>query len=179
MRALVGRIGSGRIVLEAATGTMLEVGDRIWGRGELTSGGIISYKENYPVYITKPPFPAVGSKKGKPFDLWAKPPNNLKGTARNVQGGWYPTYLAAKTAVNRGDLPFELTGDLRKDWFGGVTPSPTEVDEFTVVIDVGEKSRKIIDGLTATKGEFVVLNDREVEAHHKRIADLWGGILSA
>lgn len=176
MRDLIGRIGSDRIVLEATTGTMLEVGER-WGRGELTDGGTISYDEDYEVYISKPPFPRVGSKQGKPFDLWKRPPVNLKGTSRKVNGGWYPSYLAAKAAVGRGDLPFELTGDMRRSWFGGVTPSPTEVDEFTVVIDMDERNAKKAEGLTARKGEFLVLNEQEVDSHHKRVSDLWSGII--
>lgn len=156
---------------------MLEVGERIWGRGELTDGGTIQYNEDYEVYVSKPPFPRKGSGKGKPFNLWKKPPVNLKGSARNVKGGWYPTYLAAKAGVGRGDLPFELTGDMRIDWFGGMTPSPTEVDEFTVVIDMDTKNAAKADGLAARKGEFLVLNAEEIEAHHKRMSDLWGSII--
>lgn len=177
MNALVGRIGGDRMVLEAATGTMIEVGDRVWGRGELTDGGVIAYAEDYEVYVTKPPFPRKASGKGKPFDLWKKPPVNLKGNARNVQGGWYPTYLSAKTAVGRGDLPFELSGDMRRDWFGGVTPAPTEVDELTVVIDMDERNAAKAEGLAARKGVFLDLNDQEIEGFTQRMADLWGGAL--
>jgi len=177
MRDLVGQIGSRRIMLEATTGTMLEVGERVWGRGELTDGGTIQYKEDYEVYISKPPFPRKGSGQGKPFDLWKKPPVNLKGSSRKVKGGWAPTYLAAKAQVGRAELPFELVGDLRRDWFGGVTPSPTEVDELTYVIDLDGRNAAKADGLAGQKGKFLVLNEKEIESHNERVAALWGDIL--
>lgn len=176
MRNRIGRIGSERIVLQATTGTMLEVSERVWGKGELTDGGTISYKEDYEVYIQKPPFPRVGSKKGKPFDQWKRPPINLPGDSRKVKGGWYATYLGAKGAVDRADLPFELTGDMRKSWFGGVTPNPTIVDDYTVVIDMDQKNADKARGLAQQKGEFLLLNDQEIQNHHKRVADLWAGI---
>ena len=178
MRARIDRIGGDRIILEATTGTMLEVGERVWTRGLLTNGSPLTYAENYEVYISKPPFPRVGSQKGKPFNLWAKPPVNLKGNARAVKGGWAPTYLAAKAQVGRGDFPFELTGDMRKDWFGGVTPQPTEVDELTVVIDMDGKNAAKANGLAASKGEFLILNDEEITSHTLRVADLWRTALS-
>lgn len=173
MRKKIDRIKSDRLILQATTGTMLEVGERVWGRGELTNGQKISYNEDYEVWITKPPFPRKGSGKGKPFNLWKRPPVNLKGNVRNVKGGWAPTYLSAKAQVGRGDLPFELTGDLRIDWFGGVTPRPTEEDELTCVIDLGQRSAKVAAGLAQQKGEFLVLNEQEITSHHKRVFDLY------
>lgn len=177
MRKRIDRIGGDRLILEATTGTMLEVGERVWTRGLLTNGSPLTYTESYEVYIQKPPFPRVGSQKGKPFNLWSKPPVNLKGNARPVKGGWYPTYGAAKAAVGRGGFPFELTGDMRVDWFGGVTPRPTEVDELTCVIELDGSNKKKADGLAATKGEFLILNEEEITSHTQRVADLWGGIL--
>lgn len=177
MRGIVDRIGSERVILEATTGTMLEVGERLFTRGELTDGSKLQYKENYQVYVTVPPFPRKASGKGKPFNLWKSPPVKLKGSARNVKGGWYATYLQAKAAVGRGDFPFELTGALRKAWFGGVTPQPREENEFSVVIEMDGVNADKARGLAATKGEFLILNEDEVKRHHERVNDLYLGIL--
>ena len=179
IHAKIDRISSDRVLFHATTGTMLQVSERIWGRGELTSGGKINYSEDYEVYIHKPPFPRVGSQRGKPYDMWKRPPGNLKGDARKVKGGWYPTYLAAKDAVGRKDLFFELTGDLRQDWFGGVQPRPDEVNSLLCEIRLNGKNKQKADGLSTSKGEFLTLNETEIQDHGDRIADIWRDVLNS
>lgn len=151
LNAMKDAIGDARVLYVATTSTMDEMAQRVWDRGELTSGAVIKYKEDYEVYIYKPPFPRKGNGKGK--------------HGAKIKGQWAPTYLAAKAAVGRPNTPFELTGDMRKDWLGGAVPSPKEVSPYKVVIEVRESTKKQIDGLTRHKGAFLKLSDAEKKQH--------------
>lgn len=157
MRGLAASIGDQRVMYVATGETLKGMADRVWRDGILSDGGRISYKEDYEVWIHKPPFPRVGNKKGKP---------RKNGKAGKVKGGWAPTYLAAKEQVGRGDMPFELTGDLRKAWLGGIKP----VGGLEVVIDlVNRKELEKVQGLTEQKGAFLLLTADERKAHLENI----------
>jgi len=145
-------------LLLATTGTMAEMSQRIWGRGELSGGGTLRYNEDYQVYIYKPPFPRAPNGKGK--------------TGRSIKGQWAPSYLSAKAAQDRGDLPFELTGDLRLAWGGGVTPTPRQRDPLFCFIDLPEREAKKAEGLSKEKGEFLALTDAERVSHNERLSAL-------
>lgn len=148
-----------RVLFFATTGTMAEMSERIWTDGGLSNGGKLSYKEDYEVYIYKPPFPNKPDGKGK--------------NGASIKGQWAPSYLAAKGTQNRADLPFELTGDMRIGWLGGPTPTPVEVDAFLCEIRMPDKEAKKAEGLAKQKGEFLELTDQEVTNHVQRIADLY------
>jgi hypothetical protein len=157
-------IEGNRILFLATTGTMAEQSVRIFSRGELTDGGTITYKEDYELYIYKPPFPRQPSGKGK--------------TGRSIKGQWAPSYISAKASQDRGDLPFELTGDLRLAWGGGVQPQPREVSPTLCVIALPEKEAKKAEGLARQKGEFLGLTRAEIDSHNNRLRDLWRQIIS-
>jgi len=147
-----------RALFLATTGTMAEMSERIWGKGQLSNGGKVSYKEDYEVYIYKPPFPRAPNGRGK--------------TGRKIKGQWAPSYLAAKATQDRGDTPFELSADLRLAWGGGVTPTPRERDPLFCFIDLPEKELKKAEGLANQKGEFLALTTNERESHTRRLAEL-------
>lgn len=175
VKARVGRLREGRAVYLAAKGTMLDVSARVWGRGELTNGGTLTYEEDYELYAYTPPAPRKVTGKGKPFSLWKNPPKNLKGQARKIKGGWYPSYNAGfKSQQGRGDSPFELTGRLRKAYLGGSdVPEPHQDSDTEVSIRLrGEEASKF-DGLTETKGAFLGLTQDEIAAHHKRMFEIY------
>lgn len=174
VRERVERLRTGRAVFFAAKGTMVDVSNRVWGRGELTNGGTLTYDEDYELYAYTPPSPRKVTGKGKPYAQWKRPPKNLKGKARNIKGGWYKTYGAYKQQQGRGDNPFELTGRLRKAYFGGTDiPTPTEDSDTSVSIRLrGEEADKW-KGLTETKGNFTGLTASEIEEHHKRLFDIY------
>lgn len=175
VKARVNRIKENRAVYYAAKATMYEVSRRVWGRGELTDGGTLSYQEDYELYAYTPPAPRKVTGKGKPYALWKTPPKNLKGSARKIKGGWYPSYNAGfKTQQGRGNSPFELTGRLRKAYFGGTdTPEPTQDSDTEVTIRLrGEEAGKF-DGLTETKGRFLALTQAEIDEHHKRVFEIY------
>lgn len=157
-----------RIVFFAATETMIQMSERIWDRGELTSGAKIQYKEDYQVYTYAPPWPKKGSGRGKP---------NAQGKTKKIKGSYYKTYLTAKSAIGRGDLWFELTGDLRRSWFGGVRPLPRVVNGLVSVIDLSREQAEKADGLAEEKGKFFRLQDAEIEAHTKRVLDKYRALL--
>lgn len=162
-------IGEKKVVFLAATGTMAEVASRVFERGELTNGGRISYKENYEVYVYSPPFPRKpGAQLGKP---------NKDGERRKIKGGWFPTYLAAKADQGRAQLPFELTGQLRKSYLGGPRPRPTEIGPYEVVIDLDREAANKWEGLTETKGEFLRLTTTEVDSYFRRVGDIYTELL--
>lgn len=163
MRAKAEAIVSNRILFLATTGTMAEMSERIWGEGKLSNGTALSYKEDYEVYIYKPPFPRQPNGRGK--------------TGKKIKGQWAPSYIAAKTAQDRGDLPFELTGDLRQAWAGGVTPTPRERDPFFCFIDLPTKEAKKANGLEKEKGVFLDLTKEEMESHQRRLNDLLNELL--
>jgi len=156
------RLRSERVILQAAGGTMLEMAARIWDKGGLSDGGTIRYNEDYEVWATAPPWPRKGNRRGK--------------TGRKINSTYYPSYLAGKRDVDRG--PFELVGDLRKDWLGGVTPSPREENELQCVIDLDASNAKKAEGLAKGKGEFLRLTVGERQSHTRRVSDLWRNILS-
>ena len=168
LRGLTGEICNRKVVVLAATGTMREMDERIWGRGELSDGSKLEYKEDYYLYAYSPPAPRKVSGKGKP---------NAQGKSKKIKGGWYPTYLAFKKQQGRDKLPFELTAELRKSWFGGVRPTPVEVSgcEAQIILNGGAVAKW--RGLTAQKGEFLKLSDDEVKSHTQRVLDLYRDIL--
>lgn len=147
-------------VFLAATGTMVQIADRVWGKGGLTAGGTIQYNEDYEVYTYKPPFPRNGTGKGKP---------NKEGKSRKIKGGWHPTYLAAKTSQERGDKPFELSGKMFRSWSGGGTLAPKKEGPYRSVIRVDDLTAKKIKGLTATKGAFLSMNAEERAGYRRRL----------
>ncbi len=173
VKARVQRLREGKAVYLAAKGTMVDVSNRVWGRGELTSGSELSYKEDYELYAYTPPAPRKVSGNGKPYALWKNPPAKPKGKAANIKGGWYSSYDAGfKKAMGRG--PFELTGRLRKAYFGGSDiPAPHEDSDTSVSIRLhGEEADKFT-GLTDTKGPFLRLTDGEIKEHHKRLFEIY------
>ncbi len=175
VKARVNRIKEGRAVYLAAQGIMVEVSQRVWDRGELTDGGTLSYNEDYELYAYTPPSPRKVTGKGKPFDQWKRPPVNLKGSARKIKGGFYQSYQAGfKVQQGRGDAPFELTGRLRKAYFGGSNiPTPQEDSDTSVSIRLrGEEAGKFV-GLTETKGRFLGLTQQEIDGYQKRIFDIY------
>lgn len=169
IKGIPAQICNERIVVLAAGGTMSQLSDRVWERGELTDGSKLKYNENYEYYGYKPPAPAAVTHKGKPPKGGGKP--------REIKGGYYATYIAFKKQQGRGDLPFELTGDLRIAYLGGATINPTEVNGCEAHVDLDAKSAKKWEGLTATKGPFLALNADEIREHNLRVLDLYRDIL--
>jgi hypothetical protein len=163
MRAQAEAIVTNRVLFLATTGTMAEMSVRIWEDGGLSKGGTIAYKEDYEVYIYKPPFPRAPNGRGK--------------TGRKIKGQWAPSYIAAKATQDRADLPFELTGDLRLAWAGGVTPTPRERDPFFCFIDLPTNEAKKSEGLENQKGVFLDLTKEEEESHTRRLNDLLNQLL--
>ncbi len=161
LRGIQDGIGSAHVLYAATGSTMDMVAERVWGKGGLSDGGTIRYngetKRGY--YIYAPPFPKKGNGKGK--------------NGRKIKGTWAPSYIAAKGLVGRGDTPFELTGDLRKDWLGGIQPTPNEVTPFLCRIEVSSESKDKIDGLSEMKGEFLTLTADEVKAHHNHVLEAY------
>lgn len=175
VKARVARLREGRAVYLAAKGTMVDVSNRVWGKGVLTDGSSLSYQEDYDLYAYTPPAPRKVTGKGKPYDQWKKPPKNKKGTAAKIKGGYYTSYQAGfKTQQGRGDAPFELTGRLRKAYFGGTDiPDPTQDSDTEVSIRLkGEQASKF-KGLTETKGEFLRLTQEERNEFHKRMFEIY------
>lgn len=170
------KIRDSRVIFFATTGTMAQMSERIWGKGGLSDGGTIAYKEDYSLYAYTPPAPRKVSGKGKPYAEW-KRPHPAKGTAAKIKGGYYPTYLAFKAQQGRKDNPFELTADLRKSWLNGVTPKPTEIDPLICVVGLSKAQAVKADGLTASKGEFLKLTNDEKKEHLERVRDLYRSIL--
>jgi hypothetical protein len=141
-----------RVLFFATTATMVDQSERIFGRGELTNGGKLTYSSG-PIYIYKPPFPKQPNGKGK--------------TGKDIKGQWAPSYIAAKTLQGRGDTPFELTGDLRIAYYGGPRPSPAPVENGPLLctIELPVDIAKRAEGLAKQKGEFLPLNDAEIRQH--------------
>lgn len=134
---------------------MIDVAERVWGRGELTNGSKMTYKDNYALYAYKPPSPMKPSGKGK--------------TGKNIKGGWYPNYSAYKAQQGRSDLPFELTGSMRFAWFGGQIAKPLVKSPLNCQIVMDDANAKKAEGLAKTKGPFLVWNDAEREVHAMNI----------
>lgn len=161
MRGIQNGIGSAHVLYVATGSTMDLVSERVWGEGGLTAGGKLAYNGPTPrgIYIYVPPWPKKGNGIGK--------------TGKKIKGTWAPSYIAGKSLIGRGETPFELTGDLRKDWLGGVAPTPNEDTPYLCTISVSQKSKDKIDGLTQTKGEFVRLRESEIEAHHRHVLEAY------
>ncbi len=157
-KEMLDRVTSKRIVYLAATGTMVDMADRIWGDGGLTNGGKLTYKDNYDLYGYKPPLPKAPSGKGK--------------TGKPIKGGYYVNYSALKEQQGRTDLPFELTGDLRQAWFGGVTPTPRIVGPLTCTITLPRKEYEKAEGLAKLKGVFLKMNAKERDGYIRRSKEL-------
>ncbi len=138
-----------RVMYYGVKTTMVDVAERIWGRGELTNGSVMTYNDNYDLYAYKPPSPVSVTGKGK--------------TGKPIKGGYYINYSAYKAQQGRPNLPFELTGDLRKAWLGGEVPDPTEISPLDIVIQMDDLNTKKADGLAKQKGAFFPLNDGEKE----------------
>ena len=234
-KAIIAKLESTNVVYLAATGTMIDMSKRIWGRGELTNGGKLKYKDDYELWAYKPPSPKKVTGKGKPYEDWIVRPesvsenraktnksvknaiknlasakkklanattqkqrdkyskavsywevrgevssqkkdkfsSNFGKDARKIKGGYYKNYTAYKEQQGRADTPFELTGDLRQAWFGGATPTPRKIGPQLCTITLPEKQSKIAEGLTDTKGAFLVLNEKEREGYIKRCKELW------
>lgn len=173
VKARVQRVKEGRAVYFAAKGTMLEVSKRVWGRGELTNGGTLAYNDDYELYAYTPPSPRKVTGRGKPYAQWKNPPKGKTGSAK-IKGGFYTNYSSFKQQQGRGDNPFELTGRLRKAYFGGTDqPEPTQDSETVVTIRLrGEEADKY-EGLTDTKGVFLGLTATEITDHHERVRDIY------
>jgi hypothetical protein len=199
VRAQLEKLKASRALYFAAKETMIDVSERVWGQGALTDGTKITYKEDYELWAYTPPSPRKVTGRGKPFDLWersaevatsvselrastsrarsaraarSKAPKNAK--ERKIKGGWYKSYLSYKQQQGREDLPFELTGRLRKAYFSGVD-NPTSLKEVSdresFIFLTGDNAGKYI-GLTDTKGDFLALNEFEQEAYRQRIINL-------
>jgi hypothetical protein len=157
-----------RVLFFATTGTMAEMSERIWGRGELSDGRKLTYKENYRVWGYPPRF--FNQLDKSPVSILG--PFSVSGVPFN-RGEWFPTYLTYKEANNRGNLPFELTSNLRISWGGGAQPGPVDVSEFICQIKITDYDAKKVKGLVKQKGEFLRLTRQEEKNHHKRVADLF------
>lgn len=159
-------IRSSNALFFATTSTMDMMSTRIWGEGKLTNGSQVTYKEDYEVYIYKPPFPQAPTGKGK--------------TGKAIKGQWAPTYLAAKDSQGRKELAFELTGDMRIGWLGGPTPTPRKVSGLLCQIVMPQKQWDKAEGLTKTKGEFLKLTPAEIEHQtntlQRLISDLYSNL---
>lgn len=157
-KAMLEKVTSNNIVYLAATGTMVEMSKRIWDNGGLTDGGKLTYKDDYEVYGYKPPLPKKPSGNGK--------------TGKPIKGGYYANYSALKAGQGRADLPFELTGDLRQAWFGGAVPTPRVVGPLLCTITLPKKEYEKAEGLTRSKGAFLVMNESERAGYIRRAKEL-------
>jgi len=178
LKARLERLKTSRAVYLAAKGTMLDVSQRVWGRGELTSGSPLQYNDDYDLYAYTPPSPRKVTGKGKPYAQWKYPPKTktgaVKSGAAKIKGGYYESYSAYKKQQKGGELPFELTGRLRKAYFGGTDdPTPTEDSDTSASIRLRGEEAKKFEGLTETKGAFLKLTDTERAEHHKRVLEIY------
>jgi hypothetical protein len=162
---LADAIRSSDALFFATTSTMGVMSQRIWGEGQLTNGSKMSYKEDYEVYIYKPPFPQRPNGKGK--------------TGKDIKGQWAPTYLSAKDSQGRKELPFELTGDMRIGWLGGPTPTPRKVSGLLCQIVMPKKEWDKAEGLTKKKGKFLELTDKEIQHQTDTLQRLISDLYSA
>lgn len=170
-----------RAVYLAATGTMAQVANRVWNEGKLTDGSAVQYDEDYEVYGYKPPAPRAVSGKGKPYGLWKDQQRaqaikkSQGGTARDIKGGWYKSYLSFKEGQGRRDTPLELTGRLRKAYLSSPSrpDSLVEVNELESFIFLrGEEAAKY-SGITDSKGPFLKLTPEEIAEYHKRLSEIY------
>ena len=192
LKAILEKLKSQRVLYFAVKETQAVIAKRVWDQGVLTDGSQLGYQQDYEVWAYTPPSPKKVSGKGKPFDLWerkgevatdqselrsltsrargaraAKKKQGNKGKARSIKGGWYPTYLDYKDGQGRRDLPFELTGRLRKAFLSDAALtelSPTKVQ----VILKGDNAAKF-KGLTNTKGDFLAPTEFEANYFKDRL----------
>lgn len=155
LQGLPQKVVDNRVLFFATKTTMAQVSERIWGRGELTNGSKLTYQDNYELYAYKPPSPVKPTGKGK--------------TGKKIKGGYYPNYSAYKAQQGRPNLPFELSGDLRKAWLGGDVAAPKEVAALNCQIVMDEVNTKKAEGLTKKKGAFLVFSERERGQHADNI----------
>ncbi len=178
IRKRIERLRSERAVYLAAKGTMVEVSERVWGKGELTDGSTLTYKDDRELYAYTPPSPRKVTGKGKPYKLWKDPPRTKRGSikagAASIKGGWYEDYSALKEQQGRADHPFEMTGRFRKAYFGGTdVPDPHQDSDTEVTIRLsGEEAEKYL-GLTDSKGPFLKLAQAEIDGYHKRLLAIY------
>lgn len=178
VKARIERLKQSRAIYLAAKGTMVDVSNRVWRRGELTSGNALQYDNDYDLYAYTPPSPRKVTGKGKPYAQWKYPPKtktgSVKSGAAKIKGGYYESYDAYKKQQKGGESPFELTGRLRKAYFGGTdTPEPVQDSDTEVTIRLrGEEAQKF-EGLTETKGAFLKLTEAEKAEHHKRVLEIY------
>ena len=159
LKALRDKLIANRVLYFAVKETQVKVADRVFGEGKLTDGSELKYDQDYEVYAYQPPSPRKVSGKGKPYAEWKRPPQNVKGKAASIKGGYYPTYLDYKDKQGRKDNPFELTGRLQKAYVSDASlkeVSPTVVE----VVLSGENAAKY-QGLTKKKGAFLAPSDAE------------------
>jgi hypothetical protein len=169
VKARLQKLKEGSAVFFAANETRFEVIKRV-EVGGLTDGGTIKYKQDYEVYAYTPPSPKKVSGKGKPYKQWKRPPVNVKGNAAKIKGGYYPTYLDYKDQQGRKDTPFDLTSRLRKSYLGNDSlfkDGPTGA----FIQLTGENAGKY-QGLTASKGAFLQLNQKEIDFYNARLLAL-------
>jgi len=164
------RLTINRSLYFAAKETQVLVANRVFGEGKLTNGGTIKYNEDYDLYAYQPPSPKKVSGKGKPYNLWKRPPAKPKGKAASIKGGWYPSYLAYKQQQGRADAPFELTGRLRKAYLSDANLVEQSPDNVYCKL-TGENAAKY-EGLTEQKGEFLQLNQAEIDYFLERFKAL-------
>ena len=169
LQAIRERLITNRALYFAVKDTQVRVAERVWDNGQLTSGGKLTYKEDYEVYAYAPPSPRKVSGKGKPYKEWKRPaPKDVKGDAAKIKGGYYATYLKYKKGMGRDE--FELTGRLRKAYLSDaslVERGPLEVD----IVLRGEEAAKY-QGLTDTKGAFLQMSASELEHFITRFKEL-------
>ena len=150
LKAILERLKSGAVLRFAVTETQAKIAGRVFDDGKLTSGGDVSYKQDYEVWAYQPPSPKKVSGKGKP---------GKDGKSRKIKGGYYPTYLDYKDSQS-GRGPFELTGRMKSAFTSAlsiVDVSPTRIQ----IVLKGENAAKY-EGLTDTKGEFLSPSASEV-----------------
>lgn len=168
VNALVARLDNDRALFLATTGTQAEVAGRVWDEGNTTDGQPVGYLEDYEYYGYKPPAPRKVSGKGKP---------NAEGKSRNIKGGYYSTYLAFKAGQGRAQLPFNLSGELRKGYLSSAALVESDGGR-TVDIVLRDGNIDKWKGLTDQKGEFLQLSADERRSHVERFRDIWQRILN-
>ena len=163
------KLKTGRSIYFAAKETQVQVANRVWGQGKLTNGSALKYNEDYELYAYQPPSPKKVTGRGKPYKLWKKrkKPKDAKGRSATIKGGWYPSYLAYKKQQGREELPFELTGRLRKAYLSDANLKETGPLEVSIVL-TGKDAGKY-EGLTETKGRFLQLSKDEVKYYNERL----------
>jgi len=180
VRARIRAITERRALYFAARDTMVKVTERVFDRGQMTSGAKLKYDEDYDLYAYRPPAPRKVSGIGKPYSSWknqeyaAAVKKRLGGNARKIKGGYYETYLAFKADQGRTDAPFELTGRLRKAYLSSPDVPSSLISRSEAVVDIiltGDEAKKYA-GLTDKKGRFLQLSQDEISFYQLRLRQL-------